>query len=230
MIGHRAKNDDQLLDKALENWSFLAIEPTPYLVWQTFAPDAQYPWTAYQKMLLIADRPIQAIKDFNLPIRTAIIWDIENEIGFTRFNDYVKLAKDSSEIEMALAYCITNYWQAHQKKQTDFVTIQTECVDKHAQLSLNRPLTEHEASFLSDQYSRSSPPYKTSSAGLAEIAAAQAANLAKLNKMDDADRMINLMFHALEESSDFSFYLSGAGRLADYAIAKLRQQNRLEAK
>lgn len=228
ILGHQLINDTSLNETILENWRFLAIRPPNNFAWQSFESKTDYPWEAYQAFLLIAERPLVGIKEFHLPIRTAIIWDIQTGKGLSRISEYAKISDSREEIEMALSNCVetSSKLDGYSKKQ--LTELKTNCVLSHANFSLNRDFTEKELGFLHDSFIKKSPPYKTSKAGLAEIAAKQVGEEAKIGNLKTADEILEIMFKALEGSPDFEFDLFADLGLSDYAIAKLKQQNRLK--
>ncbi len=228
LFGHRLLSDNSLNEKILENWRFLSVKPPENLYWKDFYTNLPYPWTAYHSFLLNAQEPIKGIKQFGLPIRTAITWDIENGKGISRIDEYAKLSEDSVEIEMALSHCVENYWNIAGYSERQLTELKTNCVFSHAKFSLDRDFTEHELVFLKDSLSKRSPPFKTSKAGLAEIAARQLGEEAERGNLETAEQLLGIMFKALEASPEFEFDTSGTLGLGNYAIAKLKQQNRLK--
>lgn len=228
ILGHQMINDTSLNETILENWRFLAITPPNNFTWQSFESKTDYPWEAYQALLLIADRPVVGIKEFHLPIRTAITWDIQTGKGLLRISEYAKLSENSEEIEMALSNCVENFSKLDGYSKKQLTELKTNCVLSHAKFSLNRDFTKRELEFLHDSFIKKSPPYKTSKAGLAEIAAKQVGEEAKIGNLKTAEEVLEIMFKALEGSPDFEFDLFADLGPSDYAIAKLKQQNRLK--
>ncbi|MBN8648627.1 MAG: hypothetical protein J0L55_11780 [Caulobacterales bacterium] len=219
MIGHKAINDNSLNETILKNWQFIGSPPPQNLLHTDFTPDGAY-FGIYHKMLLIADKPIEAIENYQMQPLTAIYWDLTHGYGFKNIDKYAKYANFTEDLEMASARCAyPNY---------DYIENRADCVRQHAKYSLNRQFSDEELSFINDA-PHNPPPYNNSAAGLIIISAIQAAEYAKIYDMKTADEMIEIMFKAIEKSPDHesNFYISNS--LEHYAIAKLKQQNRLKA-